>query len=228
MRPNIRFFVELASKNFNLMEPIVEIGSFIVQGQEELANLRPIFVGKEFIGCDMREGNGVDRIENVEYLTFEDKSIGTILILDTIEHVENNFLAFNEIYRVLKNNGIVIATSVMDFPIHDFPSDYWRFTPSAMRLLLKKFPIKIVGYQGDTTHPHTVFGIGIKSENEDNFKEICTSFIKNLINEYPQNKSSIFNKINYTLKHIINSSFDNNIPLIEYVADNDKDRKDRN
>lgn len=219
MRPNIRFFVELASKKFNLMEPIVEIGSFIVQGQEELANLRPIFFGKEFIGCDMRKGNGVDILENVESLTFKDNSVGTILILDTIEHIENNFLAFNEIYRVLKNDGIVIATSVMDFPIHDFPSDYWRFTPGAMKLLLKKFPIRIIGHQGNNIHPHTVFGIGIKSEKADIFKNICDTFIDTLKYKFPQNKPSILTKIFYSLKVIMNTSFDNNMPAIEYTAD---------
>ena len=161
MRENIRNLIEISAKEFDLMEPIVEIGSFQVPGQEKLANLRPIFPDKQFIGCDMRHGNGVDRIENVECLSFENESIGTILIMDTLEHVENCFNALDEIYRVLKKDGIVIMSSVMDFPIHDYPSDYWRFTPEAFKLLLKKFPIKIIGIQGNSEHPHTVYGIGL-------------------------------------------------------------------
>ena len=181
MRENIRNLIEISAKEFDLMEPIVEIGSFQVPGQEELANLRPIFPGKQFIGCDMRHGNGVDRIENVECLSFENESIGTILIMDTLEHVENCFNALDEIYRVLKKDGVVIMSSVMDFPIHDYPSDYWRFTPEAFKLLLKKFPIKIIGVQGNPEHPHTVYGIGLKSQDFEKYK-----FILNRLNSFSQ------------------------------------------
>lgn len=196
MRSNVRLFVEQTSKIFNIMEPVIEIGSFIVPGQEELANLRPIFPQKAFIGCDMRKGNGVDRIENVECLSLEDESIGTVLMLDTLEHVENCFKALDEIYRVLKKDGIVIMSSVMDFPIHDYPSDYWRFTPEAFKLLLKKFPIKVIGSQGNPDHPHTIYAIGIKSNDFKKYEVI----LKNLKNNNSINPQiGITDKIKYRL-----------------------------
>lgn len=170
MRYHIRSFVEKLPKNFNMIEPIVEIGSFIVKGQEDRANLRSIFSGKQYIGCDLRSGPGVDQIENVEHLSFENDSIGTILILDTLEHVQNCFNALNEIYRVLDEDGMIIMSSVMDYVIHDYPSDYWRFTPAAFKLLLDKFPINIIGYQGRVNFPHTIIGIGIKSNNFEKYK----------------------------------------------------------
>lgn len=165
MRNHIRNFTEIVSVEFHTLEPIVEIGSFRVSGQEKRANLRPVFPKKQFIGCDIRNGPGVDRIENVEDLSFESDSIGTVLILDTLEHVQNCFSALDEIYRILKKDGVVILSSVMEFPIHDYPSDYWRFTPAAFGLLLKKFPIKFVGYQGKAKFPHTILGIGVKSND---------------------------------------------------------------
>ncbi len=202
MRSNVKLFVEQTSKNFNIIEPIIEIGSFIVPGQEELANLRPIFPQKTFIGCDMRKGNGVDRIENVECLSLGNGSVGTVLILDTLEHVENCFKALDEIHRILKKDGIVIMSSVMDFPIHDHPSDYWRFTPEAFKLLLKKFPIKVIGSQGNPEHPHTVFGIGIKSNDFEEYEKI----LNNLKNNYLVNpQTSLLDKIKYrySTAHII-------------------------
>lgn len=180
MRENVRNFVEILAKEFDIMSPIIEIGSFQVPGQEELANLRSIFPGKTFIGCDMRNGNGVDWIENVECLSLEDESAGAVVILDTLEHVENCFKALDEIHRILKKDGIVIMSSVMDFPIHDHPSDFWRFTPEAFKLLLKKFPIKVIGSQGNPEHPHTVFGIGIKSNDFEKYEKI----LNNLKNNY--------------------------------------------
>lgn len=202
MRENVRNFVEILAKEFDIMSPIIEIGSFQVPGQEELANLRSIFQGKTFIGCDMRIGNGVDRIENVECLSFEDESVGTVIILDTLEHVENCFLALDEINRILKKDGMVIMSSVMDFPIHDYPSDYWRFTPEAFKLLLKKFPIKVVGLQGNPEHPHTVFGIGIKSNDFKKY-EIILNNLKNNYLVNPQTGLLDRIKIRYLTAQII-------------------------
>ena len=68
MRPNIRSFVKLAESVINLSEPVYEFGAFQIEGQEALADLRPIFIGKKYVGCDMAPGKGVDRIENLEKL----------------------------------------------------------------------------------------------------------------------------------------------------------------
>lgn len=159
----MREFLKLVAEAINLPEPIIEIGSYQVAGQEELADLRPLFPGKSYTGCDMRSGNGVDRIENVECLSFADESIGTIICMDTLEHVKNIMQAKNEMHRVLKNDGYLVISSVMHHPIHDYPYDYWRFTPEAFNFLLEQYSSKIVFYQGFHNFPHTVFGIGAKT-----------------------------------------------------------------
>jgi len=60
MRPTIRRFVDAVAQTLPIGEPIYEFGSYRVEGQEELADLRPLFPGKEYIGCDLRPGLGVD------------------------------------------------------------------------------------------------------------------------------------------------------------------------
>lgn len=149
------------------MEPIYEIGSYRVEGQEEFANLRPFFPGMVYVGCDMRQGLGVDRIEDVHSLKIKSNSVGTVLIMDTLEHVENVHQAMDEIYRVLKPKGMVIMSSVMNFPIHDYPSDYWRFTPKAFELLLRRFDYYEVEFDGDPSFPEGVYGFGIKGEKQN-------------------------------------------------------------
>lgn len=219
MRQNIRNFVECFSKNFDIIEPIVEIGSFIVPGQEDIANLRSIFTDKEFIGCDLRNGNGVDRIENVECLSLSDESVGIFLILDTLEHVENCFQSLEEIHRVLKDGGIVVMSSVMDFPIHDYPSDYWRFTPEAFKLLLKKFPIKIIGMQGNPDQPHTIFAIGIKSTDLSKYSSSIDLFKKNIENDIELNTIEKIKYIPCTIHTIIRSIFDKKAPVFKIYHD---------
>ena len=51
-----------------------EFGSFQVEGQEGYANLRGMFPGKVYVGCDMRPGPGVDRVEDVSAINEPDGS----------------------------------------------------------------------------------------------------------------------------------------------------------
>ncbi len=162
MRPSVIAYLQTVLKKYPAKDPVYEIGSFRVGGQEVLADMRPYFPNMSFVGCDMREGLGVDRIENVQCLTFPDTSIGTMLCLDTIEHVEDVLQAMREMYRVLIPDGLLILTSVMNFAIHDFPSDYWRFTPEAFKLMLKPFSKFEVTFDGNPNFPTGIYGYGVK------------------------------------------------------------------
>jgi len=114
------------------------------------------------MGADMREGLGVDVLLNLHDIDLPSESVGAVLCLDTLEHVEYPHMALEEIHRILKPGGIAVISSVMNFPIHDYPYDYWRFTPEAFRSILKPFPNSFVGYAGNERFPHTVVGIGFK------------------------------------------------------------------
>lgn len=162
MNQRNRDFVSICSNHFSIEEPIYEFGSMQVPGQEDFADLRPFFPGKEYVGADMREGLGVDKILNLHNLDLPADSVGTIICLNTLEHVEYPHKAVEEIYRVLKPNGIAVISSVMDFPIHDYPYDYWRFTPEGFKSLLKPFAASFVGFAGMEDFPHTVIGVGFK------------------------------------------------------------------
>jgi SAM-dependent methyltransferase len=135
MRENILEFVRIVAETVQVLDPIVEIGSLQVEGVIYSADLRPLFPGKSYIGCDARLGPGVDRVENVHQLSFPDNSVGAVLMLETLEHVENPLLAMAEIFRVLKPEGLIVISSVMDYPVHECPADYWRFTPQGFDLL---------------------------------------------------------------------------------------------
>jgi SAM-dependent methyltransferase len=164
MRPHLREFLELCAATLECPEPIVEIGAFQVAGQEAIAELRPLFPGKRYLGCDMRTGRGVDRIEDVHALSFETGSVGTFILADTLEHVANPIRAMAEIHRCLNDHGVAIYSSAMHFPIHGYPNDYWRFTPEAFRSLGAEFSSVAIFYSGAPEFPHTVCGVAAKSQ----------------------------------------------------------------
>ncbi len=163
MRRTIKDFVSIAAEHILIEEPILEFGSLQVPGQEHFADLRPLFHGKRYIGADLREGLGVDKILDLHNIDLPSEHVGTVLCLDTLEHVEYPHRALEEIHRILKPDGIVIISSVMYFPIHDYPYDYWRFTPEAFKSLLKPFAGFFVGSVGREDFPHIVVGIGFKT-----------------------------------------------------------------
>ncbi len=162
MRQLIKDFIKIVSETYPIIEPIYEFGSLQVSGQEGFADLRPFFPGKEYVGCDIVEGKGVDRIVDIHKVDLPSDSVGTVIIVDTLEHVEFYREAMKEVFRILKPRGIVIISSVMNFPIHNYPYDYWRFTPEGFKSILKIFPSSYVDFVGDENFPHTIVGIGFK------------------------------------------------------------------
>jgi SAM-dependent methyltransferase len=162
MRPLVRDFVIDFAESLPIAEPIVETGSRPAEGQEAIADLRALFPGREYIGCDIQEGTNVDRIEDIHALTFADDSVGTIICVETLEHVADPLRAVQEMHRVLAPGGALAISSTMFFPIHQHPWDYWRFTPEAFDLLLKPFETSLSFGHGFELMPDAVFGIGVK------------------------------------------------------------------
>lgn len=150
------------AETFDLPGPILEIGSFLVPGQEAIANLRALFPDKAYVGIDRRPGPGVDHVADVEALPLADASVGTVIAMNTFEHVPRFWRGFEEVYRVLRPDGALLVSCPFYFHIHSYPSDYWRFTPEALDLLLQEYPNKILGWHGPAKRPAGVWALALR------------------------------------------------------------------
>ena len=110
----------------------------------------------------MRPGPGVDRVEDVSAMTVGDGQAGTVLCIETFEHVFEVRRAFDEVYRILKPGGLFLFTSPLNFRIHGYPDDYWRMTPNCLRRMLAPYYARLSGFQGYHKFPHTVMGVAAK------------------------------------------------------------------
>src|SRR3954454_18719820 len=150
-------------------DPVVEFGSYLTDPGSGAGDLRRLFAGRPFTGTDMREGPGVDRIEDLRDLSFADGSVGTALCLDTLEHCADPPQACRELARVCSaDSGVAVISSVMLFGIHEHPQDYFRFTPDRFRALLERgFDDVWVAGIGDPGIPVQVVGVGIRGGRLD-------------------------------------------------------------
>src|SRR5262249_5326222 len=109
-------------ETFDLPGPVLEIGSYQVEGQGELIDLRQFFSGKAYTGLDMRHGPGVDVVADVEALPWPAGQFGTVLALSAFEHVRHFWRGLDEVYRVLRPDGALLLCCPFHFHIHAYPS----------------------------------------------------------------------------------------------------------
>ena len=107
---------------------ILDIGSTNVNGS--LKSL--ISKEHEYIGSDMSAGKDVDIVQDDPYkLPFEDNFFDIVLATSVFEHSEFFWLLSNEIFRVLKPDGLFYMNAPSNGSVHKFPVDCWRFYPDA-------------------------------------------------------------------------------------------------
>ena len=211
MREIVKDLIKIITETLPIKEPIYEFGSYQVEGQESFADLRPFFKNKKYIGADIRKGPGVDIILDLHNINLPSNSVGTVICVDTLEHVEFPRKAINEIFRILDSDGIVILTTVMNFPIHDYPYDYWRFTPEGLKSLLKIFPKYFVDYIGEENFPHTIIGIGFKNS------EIKIKKFQEELKKWQDEVNVITNFDNIKIKNLYKDGWLGESALIQFL-----------
>ncbi len=172
----IREFVRDLTRRLDFPDPVVEFGSMQVEPGQD-GDLRPLFGDRRFVGTDMREGPGVDRVEDLRALRFADGEVGSALCLDTLEHCEDPPAACRELHRVVGEGGLCVISSVLLFGIHGYPNDYFRFTPEGFRSLLAPFDDVFVAGVGDPAMPVQVVGVGAKGRTLDLSPEQLPSLV---------------------------------------------------
>lgn len=183
MREGILHFLEATIKFVELPDPIIEIGPS-PQYEERFTFLAR---GRTCLTVDINPETGARLVADCMSLPFGDNTVGTVVILETLEHIRNPFEATGEIARVLKPDGICIASTPYDLPIHMFPKDYFRPSPDGLDTLFETFPRRLLGYQGRPEFPHTVLIIAFRDSSAD-IVSLCSRLVQELRSRKEKNQ----------------------------------------
>jgi len=91
----------------------------------------------EFLGTDIQDGPDVDLVADLHRLSevVGIERFDVVLSCSTFEHLRYPTLAAHEIMKALKIGGLLFVQTHQSFPLHGYPSDYFRFSQDALASL---------------------------------------------------------------------------------------------
>jgi len=92
------------------------------------------------------ESDLIDFHYDVQDLQFADESFDVVVCNAVLEHVEFPEQAIGELKRVLRPGGRIWVEVPFNQPYHASPSDFWRVTPSGLRIWMRDFEETALGF----------------------------------------------------------------------------------
>lgn len=175
-----RYYVNL----FNLSKLLREIIRSRLVQKENMSILdlgcgekpyQPFFSGKysSYIGVDITSYSWADVLASSENLPFKDGSFDLCLCTKVYEHVPSPRQTTREVSRILGENGVLLLSTHAAFPVHDYPTDYWRWTDQGLKMMLKEYFLNIDVY--DVMTPlETIFQLAVLYLPTGKFGSLCT------------------------------------------------------
>jgi len=143
---------------------------------------------------DLVGTSNVDYIVDAHYLPFKKETFDAIWIQAVLEHVVSPSSVVEEIFRVIKNGGIVYSEIPFMQQIHMGKYDFTRYTGSGHRYLFKEFKTLDIGIIGG---PGTSLAWSIKyfiwsftSEKLANYLTIFLFFVFRLLDKFLSSRKS--------------------------------------
>ncbi|MEE9328322.1 MAG: methyltransferase domain-containing protein [Cocleimonas sp.] len=127
----------------------------------------------DYIAADIETGEGIDMVLKDPYkIPVEDGSIDILISGQAFEHVEFFWLLFEEMSRVIKDDGWLFLIAPSSGPIHRYPVDCYRFYPDAYHALAKYTGINVIEVFHDTRGPwKDLVGVFSKNNVQETAKE---------------------------------------------------------
>ncbi|MDQ6901850.1 MAG: class I SAM-dependent methyltransferase, partial [Bacteroidota bacterium] len=99
-----------------------------------------------YVGCDIIQSDlkKVDVMCAANAIPLARGTFDTIFSTQTIEHVEDHQGLVNEAFRLVKPGGYFIVAGPFNWPLHEEPYDFFRFTKHGFAYIIEKAGFKMV------------------------------------------------------------------------------------
>lgn len=117
---------------------------------------------KSYIGVDLEvsghnhKDSKIDFFYNGKTLPFPDNSFDCVVCFEVLEHVFNIDELLVELTRVLKPNGLFLATVPFVWEEHEAPYDFARYSSYGMVHIVKNYNFEIIKLIKSTTNVLTI------------------------------------------------------------------------
>ena len=149
VRDGIATFIAGAAQGMRPGARVVDIGA----GD---APYRDFFRHVEYVTVDWEHSvhagaRASDIIASADSLPMADESVDAVVMTEVLEHISVPSAALREVARILRPGGEIVLTVPFVWILHEVPYDYFRYTPSALTMLLEEagFDQVVVTARGD-------------------------------------------------------------------------------
>jgi len=108
----------------------------------------------KWLGTDIDAGDGVDIIADLHCISgMVSQRFDGIFSASTLEHVQRPWIVVKQLAAMMNEGGVLFIQTHQTFPIHGYPSDYFRFTTEALAVLCVDagLIVSTAGYEFPTT-----------------------------------------------------------------------------
>ena len=140
---------------------VIELGTLGWNGRPPVHHRQAVVTtnpAATWLGTDIEPGPGVDVVCDAHHLAarFAEEPFDAFMACSTFEHFRRPWIVAAELAKIVKPGGIGFVQTHQAFPLHGYPSDYFRFSLQAMAELFSsdigwqitlgeyRFPAKIL------------------------------------------------------------------------------------
>ena len=151
-------------------------------------HLFPNVPRQNYLMADVDTGADVDIVADLHKLPSDwTGRFDALVAVAVFEHLERPWIAAKEVARVLKPGGFVYVSTHQTFPLHGYPSDFFRFSKEALALIFRDAGMGVteVGYEhrAKISAPNKFIPLAIQEEWNASF----TSYI--VVNLFAEKRS---------------------------------------
>ena len=104
-----------------------------------------------YVNVDLFPLSGVDVAADAEHLPFRRDIFQRVECDAVLEHTPDPKAVVNEIRRCLKPGGFAHVVTPFCHPFHEYPRDYYRFSPDGLTKLVEPLEVVSVGWRTGPT-----------------------------------------------------------------------------